>query len=76
MKTIACVAAREFTAFVEGYGLVVGAPESSLEEARKPKVPEHAVARFVEEGLVKAPKGFAKAEAADAPAPADDQAPA
>lgn len=73
MKTIPCTALVEFTVFVEGFGQVVGAPESSLDEARKPAIPEHALDRFIEGGLVKAPKGWAKAEEA---APADDPAPA
>ena len=68
MKTIACLALREFTQFAEGHGMVVGAPDSSLDEAKKPEVPEHVVSQFVETGLVKAPKGWAKAE----PAAADD----
>lgn len=75
MKTIPCTALVEFTVFVEGFGQVVGAPESSLDEARKPAIPEHALDRFIEGGLVKAPKGWAKAKVADA-APADDAAPA
>lgn len=68
MKTITCLALREFTQFVEGHGMVVGAPESSLDEAKEPQVPEHVVGQFVETGLVKAPKGWAKAK----PAAADD----
>lgn len=80
MKTITCLALREFTQFVEGFGMVVGAPESSLDEAKKPQVPEHVVGQFVEAGLVKAPKGWAKAAPADADdagaAAAADDAPA
>lgn len=74
MKTIACIALCEFTMFVEGHGMVVGAPDSSLDEAKKPEVPEHVVGQFVDSGLVKAPKGWAKAEdaaAADKAAAAD-----
>lgn len=74
-KTIACVALVEFTRFVEGFGQIVGAPESSLPEAKKPEVPVKAVAGFVAEGLIKAPKGF-DAEAEVEEAPAGEQAPA
>jgi len=70
MKTIACIAMCEFTVFVEGYGQVVGAPDSSLDEAKKPKVPEHVVDRFVEDGLVKAPNGWAKSSPKAEPEPA------
>lgn len=82
MKTIACLALREFTQFVEGHGMVVGAPDSSLDEAKKPQVPEHVIGQFVEAGLVKAPKGWAKAEptaaedAGAAPAAPAEDAPA
>ena len=78
MKTIACLALCEFTQFVEGHGMVVGAPDSSLDEAKRPEVPEHVVDQFVADGLIKAPKGRAKAEAEPA-STADtstDQAPA
>lgn len=80
MKTITCTALVEFTRFVEGYGQVVGAPESSLKEAQRPEVPASAVAQFVKDGLVKAPKSWTDAQAAEAEAPAadptTDQAPA
>ena len=82
MATTSCTALIEFTRFVEGYGQVVGSPDSSLAEAKKPEVPDHVVAEFVRDGLVAAPKGWAKAQESDAadPAPADsaaaDQAPA
>ena len=58
--------------------MVIGAPDSSLDEAKKPEVPEHVVDQFVADGLIKAPKGRAKAEAEPAPTAADttDQAPA
>lgn len=75
MKTIACLALREFTVFVEGYGQIVGAPESSLPEAQKPAVPEHAVGRLVADGLVKAPKGWKAAEPEPEPEPAQEPAP-
>jgi hypothetical protein len=71
MKTIPCTALVEFTVFVEGFGQVVGAPESSLDEARKPAIPEHALDRFIEGGMVKAPKGWAKANSAVKAAIAD-----
>lgn len=64
-KTVKCEALVEFTRFVEGHGMIVGAPDSTLPEAKKPEVPVHMVAAFAAEGLVKAPKGFeAKAEVA------------
>lgn len=75
MKTIPCTALVEFTVFVEGFGQVVGAPDSSLAAARKPEVPESALDRFIEGGLVKPPKVWTKAKEDEA-APADDPAPA
>lgn len=73
-ETIKCVATAEFTRFVEGFGIVVGAPESTLPEAKNPLVPVKAIAGFVAEGLIKAPKGFDAEVAAEAPA--GEQAPA
>lgn len=76
MKTIACVAEKEFTRFVDGYGMVVGAPDSSLPEAKKPEVPVKAIAGFVAEGLIKEPKGFKADEVEDEAPAGDEQAPA
>lgn len=77
LKTTKCEALVEFTRFVEGYGMVVGAPESSLDEAKKPAVPDKAIAAFADEGLIKKPKGFDADAASDEapPAPAADAAP-
>ena len=75
LKTIACVALTEFTRFVDGYGQVVGAPESSLPDAKKPEVPVKAIATFVAEGLIKEPKGF-DAETEETEVATDDKAPA
>lgn len=74
VKTIVCVALKEFTRFIEGHGMVVGAPESTLDEAKKPEVPVKAVAGLVAEGLIKAPKGF-NADEVDDEAPASEEAP-
>jgi hypothetical protein len=75
LKTIACVAEKEFTRFVDGYGMVVGAPESSLPKAKKPEVPVNVIPTFVAEGLIKEPKGF-DADTEETEVPADDKAPA
>jgi hypothetical protein len=75
LKTIACVAEKEFTRFVDGYGMVVGAPESILPAAKKPEVPVKVIPTFVAEGLIKAPKGF-DADTEETEVPADDKAPA
>ncbi len=72
MKAITCTALVEFTRFVEGFGQVVGAPESSLKEARRPEVPANAVAQFVKDGLVRPPKSWVDPDAEEeavAPAP-------
>ena len=65
-KTVTCTALAEFTRFVEGYGQVVGSPDSSLAEAKKPEVPEHVVSEFVRDGLVRAPTAWIKAQEAAA----------
>lgn len=75
MKTIACEALVAFTEFVPSFGQVHGDPDSSLKEAQKPEVPVGAIAKLVDEGRIKAPKGFKAEEAEEAPA-ADEQAPA
>lgn len=75
LKTIACVALKEFTRFVDGFGQVVGAPESSLPEAKKPEVPVKVIPTLVAEGLIKEPKGF-DADTEQTEVAADDQAPA
>lgn len=56
---IKCKAKAEFTVFVEGHGMVVGAPESSLPEAKNPLVPAGAVQRLIDEEKIFAPKGWA-----------------
>lgn len=56
MSAINCTAIMAFTRFVSGYGMVHGDPDNK--DAKKPAIPEHAIARLVEDGLIKAPKGF------------------
>lgn len=87
-ELIKCKAKTEFTVFVEGHGMVVGAPESTLPEAKNPMVPAGAVQRLIDEGKVHAPKGWKSADeeapaeeapadaAPDQDAPADEDAPA
>lgn len=55
MNTIVCTALRFFVDFVPDHGQVYGDPNSDDENVRHPKVPESAVARFVDEGKVEAP---------------------
>lgn len=72
MELVKCLALCEFTQSVPGYGMVVGAPESSLDEAREPMVPVSVVAALAADGLIQAPEGFGDeaVEAAADPAPA------
>lgn len=64
-KLITCLALATFSRFVDGHGIVHGDPDSSLDEARNPQVPEAAVATLVGEGLIAAPEGFGEAAAED-----------
>ncbi len=53
-ELIKCIALAEFVRFVEGHGMVVGAPDSALPEAQEPMVPAHAIQGLVNDGLVAA----------------------
>ena len=75
LKTIACVALKEFTRFIDGYGMVVGAPESSLPAAKKPEVPVKVIPTFVAEGLIKKPNGF-DSDTQETEVATEDKAPA
>lgn len=57
-KVVTCLARVAFTRFVDGYGMVHGDPESSLDEARNPDIPEQAVAALVSEKVIEAPDGW------------------
>lgn len=57
-KLITCLALATFSRFVDGHGIVHGDPESTLDAARNPQVPEAAVATLVGEGLIEAPEGI------------------
>lgn len=78
-KTIACKALKSFAHFVEGHGIVIGDPESSLPEAKKPEVPVSAIETLIANKSIAAPKGWGEAEddgdPAQAAAPAPDPAP-
>lgn len=66
-ETVKCVAIACFTQFVPEYGMIHGDPDSSDKKAKEPIVPDHVIARLVENGFIKAPKGFV-----DPNAPADE----
>lgn len=69
---VKCKALIEFVAFVPGYGMVVGAPDSTEDDARNPMVPASAVDTFVEAGRIEV-GSKAKGGKPD-PAPAADPA--
>ena len=73
MSAINCTALMAFTRFVSGYGMVHGDPDNK--DAKKPLIPEHAIARFVEDGLIKAPKGFQTEAPVEPVEPASEPAP-
>lgn len=62
VKTEAIV---EFTRYVDGYGMVVGSPDSTDEAAKYPMVPLHVLETFQRDGLI----------AGSPPAPQADAAP-
>lgn len=69
-KLITCAALVCFTRYVSGFGMIHGDPDNK--EAKKVDIPDHKVAEWHEEGLIKAPKAFldelkaaSEAEAAD-----------
>jgi hypothetical protein len=53
METVACKALEVFVESIPNYGMVVGNPDD-----KSVNVPEKLVERLVDEGKIKAPKGF------------------
>ncbi len=74
-ELIECTALVAFSRFVSGHGIVHGDPENK--KAVKVSIPAHAVQNFVDDGFVKAPKGFEapKSEIVVPGAPVGEDAP-
>lgn len=56
-ETTICTVKRSFAEFVPGHGIVAGDPDAK--DGKKVPVPNSMIERFVDQGMIEKPKGFA-----------------